>query len=497
MSKTRYTDSHEHPLSWFKPVYEDIPVAQDNYTSELNKGLYTFIQGIEIKSGYQKIKYIYYAPTGKILAVESVPVLYDGAKGDKGENGAQGSAYKNIGHDDIGTGIRTPWADGDTYLNAVDGYLYTYDAATRHWNKIPSYADSRYNQAINDMIALSNNTDYDAEFFEVVNLWVKNLFAEEIIVGNEIKSKNFETGKTGFSLTEDGTANFNEIKINDAKIQSLSNNLAIGYNAVNDAVTGGWNVGIGSGALRNITSGVSNVAIGSGAQSLKTAGNTVSIGTMCNSALVSGHANIGIGVYCMAENVTGTSNICIGAYSGFTTNSSSSAYNPSNTRGIVNGNYNVAMGHGSLAYALSESQANDIYRDDSLHSNVTGNRNLALGAYAFAPVGNWDYQININNSIIYVEFNSACTQRKFKHVIDLYFPWSGYDNDSTGAMGQIDHEAITAIGHPANVNGSQVSLYGLGGAVKFTANGLSDATLGHKIQIAFVAPVDNSKILNK
>lgn len=214
MDKTRYTDSHEHPLSWFKPVYELLTVTEDNYTEELDKGLYTFIQGVEIKSGYEKIKFTYYSPEGKILAIETVPVLYNGAKGDPGEQGEQGASYKGIGHDAIGTGIRTPWVEGDTYINAADGYLYTYDTAERLWKKIPSYSDSRYNQAINDMIALSNNTGYDAEFLNVINLWVRNLTAQTALI-NQLFTKKITLHDGGIFKSENYNGSANNMQLID------------------------------------------------------------------------------------------------------------------------------------------------------------------------------------------------------------------------------------------------------------------------------------------
>lgn len=215
-----YTDGTKHDLEWFEDLYINQAVTPENYTEETNKGLYTYVSSLLINAGMQKIRFEYRDDDGNLLKGETVPVLYYGQKGEPGE---QGATYKGIGHDAIGTGIRTPWVEGDTYINAADGYLYNYDSAERLWTKIPSYADSRYNQAINDMIALSNNTGYDAEFLNVINLWVRNLtaqtalinqlFAKELTLqeGGVIKSGNYQhNGNEGFMFNYNGEAVFNK-----------------------------------------------------------------------------------------------------------------------------------------------------------------------------------------------------------------------------------------------------------------------------------------------
>lgn len=229
-----YTDGIKHDLEWFEDFYINQSVTPENYTEETNKGLYTYVSSLLINAGMQKIRFEYRDDDGNLLKGETVPVLYYGQKGEPGE---QGASYKGIGHDAIGTGICTPWVEGDTYINAADGYLYAYDSAERLWTKIPSYADSRYNQAINDMIALSNNTGYDAEFLNVINLWVRNLtaqtalinqlFAKELTLqgGGVIKSANYngtinpETGEIispgteGFAIDYNGSGDFSNINI--------------------------------------------------------------------------------------------------------------------------------------------------------------------------------------------------------------------------------------------------------------------------------------------
>ena len=73
----------------------------------------------------------------------------------------------------------------DTYLNTTTGYLYEYDGVK--WVAITDVSDSRYNQAINDMIAFATENP-DLPFITARNAWIKRLTVGGLLA-NEIATK--------------------------------------------------------------------------------------------------------------------------------------------------------------------------------------------------------------------------------------------------------------------------------------------------------------------
>ena len=73
----------------------------------------------------------------------------------------------------------------DTYLDTTTGYLYEYDGVK--WVAIIDVSDSRYNQAINDMIAFATENP-DLPFLTARNAWIKRLTVDGLLA-NEIATK--------------------------------------------------------------------------------------------------------------------------------------------------------------------------------------------------------------------------------------------------------------------------------------------------------------------
>lgn len=105
----------------------------------------------------------------------------------------------------------------DTYLNTTSGYLYEYDGVK--WVAITDVLDSRYNQAVNDMVSFAENNP-TLPFLTARNVWIKRL-AVDGLLANEIatqelilrengviKSSNYVEGQSGFLITSDGNAEF-------------------------------------------------------------------------------------------------------------------------------------------------------------------------------------------------------------------------------------------------------------------------------------------------
>lgn len=227
-----YSDGNEHDLEWFDTLFADVEVAEENYAEESALGLYTYIGAFPVPAGAKRISFEY-RNDGQLLKKETVPIL------QWGKQGARGLAY--LGAFSVPyNGSTVPYTqnppadvdsftDGDFFLDIFDGYIYVLHDLM--WSSVKDYSDSRYNQAMNDMIANCDNTTYPAQFLGVVNIWVKNLtaqtalinqlFAKEITLqeGGVIKSSNYngtiengkitEYGNTGFALDSDGNTDIN------------------------------------------------------------------------------------------------------------------------------------------------------------------------------------------------------------------------------------------------------------------------------------------------
>lgn len=143
--------------------------------------------GVKIPYGAKQLIFRYRTPEAVLIQSETVPVLYDGAKGQRG------SSY-------WGTKKPDDAVYGDYYLDVNDGYIYEYSATYNAWIKITDYSDFRYKQAMNDMLSVAEHAP-NIQFLAVVNAWVKNLvagtalinelFAKNIIAQNKIASSNY------------------------------------------------------------------------------------------------------------------------------------------------------------------------------------------------------------------------------------------------------------------------------------------------------------------
>jgi hypothetical protein len=138
-----------------------------------------------------------------------------GATGAQGPQGVRGAEYRGA----FSSNPTSSLVNGDWYLKTGDGYCYYYTSSNSNWNKISSYSDYRYTQAMSDMINLSATLTSNTNLKTAVNAWVQNLvagtalieklFAKSISVGNEIKSSNYSAGSSGFIISSDGNAEFN------------------------------------------------------------------------------------------------------------------------------------------------------------------------------------------------------------------------------------------------------------------------------------------------
>ena len=116
----------------------------------------------------------------------------------------------------------------DTYLDTTTGYLYEYDGVK--WVAITDVTDTRYNQAVNDMIAFATNNP-TLPFLTARNAWIERLAVDGLLAnkiatqelkiknGGIIRSNNYngtvkdgvitESGTEGWAIDSTGTAEFN------------------------------------------------------------------------------------------------------------------------------------------------------------------------------------------------------------------------------------------------------------------------------------------------
>ncbi len=144
------------------------------------------------------------------------------------------------------------------------------------------------------------------------------------------------------------------------------NNLFLGSNSGNMAMTGSNNVGLGGNTLAANTTGQDNVALGRNSMYRNTSGGTnIALGTNSLFINTTGYQNVAIGQSALYLNTEGYRNVAIGAYA-----------LQNNTA-----NYNVAIG-GSSLFNNTTANYNVGIGANALYSNTTGGSNIAIGAYA-------------------------------------------------------------------------------------------------------------------
>lgn len=146
----------------------------------------------------------------------------------------------------------------------------------------------------------------------------------------EFTKKISQTG-LGFStffgenagLNDDGSNNSNTAFGRDAMEteETLAESVAVGYNALTSATTGGYHVAVGAHSQQTVAAAYGNTSVGS--RSLKsstTGGYSSAFGYRSLQNHTTGYYNVGIGYDALAANTTAGSNTAIGAEAGDGTN---------------------------------------------------------------------------------------------------------------------------------------------------------------------------------
>lgn len=214
------TDGEAHPISYFDDdFYRELTVTRDTYASEVAKGLYSSTDYVKVEDGYRKIKFRYYDEEGSLIEMDSCPVMYDGEKGDPGEDGAKGEkgySYRGVfaSSDDVADPV-----ESDYFLSSIYGCIYQYQdiAGVLTWKPV-QVADGPelYNQALADGMATFAGSESNP-IVSAVNIWCRNLIAKTALIDTlfsnkiniattgYIQSTGYDGSGTGFRLNGNGS----------------------------------------------------------------------------------------------------------------------------------------------------------------------------------------------------------------------------------------------------------------------------------------------------
>jgi Chaperone of endosialidase len=194
----------------------------------------------------------------------------------------------------------------------------------------------------------------------------------------------------------------------DALQDNLSgyNNTALGFEALQDNAGGYQNVGLGNAALQSNTSGYNNTAVGSGAlQTLTTGYRNTAVGQNALTNLTTGSANVALGFQAIYHGQTSTNGVMIGVSAG----SGSAGYHNSGSTyvgyragyGVATGSdYNVFVGYEAGGGATTGNRNIILAEEDSTPDGITtGSGNILIGDNLAALSATGSNQLDIGNLI--------------------------------------------------------------------------------------------------
>ncbi|MCB9211664.1 MAG: tail fiber domain-containing protein [Ignavibacteriales bacterium] len=201
-----------------------------------------------------------------------------------------------------------------------------------------------------------------------------------------------------------GASSINDLS--DAKYNSTTKNLFLGFDAGKMVTTGGYNLGVGAETLKNNTSGLANTALGDNALSNNVAGESnVAIGTAALFYNSSAGSNIGIGNLANYYNQSGSQNVMIGYNAGLGSSLHSKFRNVFmgyRSGFLAEGNGNIFIGNEA---GYNETGDNKLYIENSASSSPLIYGDFTIGSELvkingdFFVSGNLNAQGNNNNGL--------------------------------------------------------------------------------------------------
>ena len=259
-------------------------------------------------------------------------------------------------------------------------------------------AASSSGEGINGVIDVSNNgIEYGAQITTERYLQLgaaTTVYPGVVTTGEQTLAgyKSFSTDilvhglRVGYGGQSSGTANpyntaFGYFALSKtSNSSSIANNVAIGYQTLQNTTLGTDNVAVGANSLTKNTTGSNNIGIGSGALALNTdSSHNIGIGYNAVYNNTTGYWNLGIGNNSLYTNTTGNNNVAIGYKALYwTTIGANLAVGNQALYSNSTGYYNLGIGSGAL-YCSTTGIRNAGIGLGSLYNNTTGNNNVAFG----------------------------------------------------------------------------------------------------------------------
>jgi hypothetical protein len=216
----------------------------------------------------------------------------------------------------------------------------------------------------------------------------------------------------GVSTTPQTGAGYN-VAVGDSALAAIqggtNNNVAVGYQALNQNTTGSANVAMGTVALQSNTTGGGNTALGYGALKANTTGSSNAAVGQYALLYSTGGPNTALGIEAGGSIVTGTNNTAIGTHAMGQSICDMALCD-------AQGNYNTAVGDSSLyqvqgaggadnttlgyesGYAITTSTDNTLIGYES-GLGVTGSYNIILGEDPSSAITTGSSNILVGNSL--------------------------------------------------------------------------------------------------
>lgn len=391
-----------------------------------------------------------------------------GGLGAKGSNGTRGAYYRGPA-----TSAPSSPVNGDYYFNTSTGYIQTYNGSS--WvDDTMAVTNFHVLDAINDIISwCASNTSHSmyntnkgladsyVDKLLVGTALINKLFTKTITVQHDssntgiIQSSNYVANRTGFRITGEGIAEFNDnvsigqfIFDTDNNINMMilnkgqkppyltkhiqGRNLLIGNAAGNRLTEADYNVFIGNIIGTKGSAGDGTTAV--------TASYNVGIGSLLLTGITTGNNNIAIGFDNLGGVTTGERNIALGNGAGdFLETASDTVYIGWQAGAFLVGEQNIGIGKNSLRGDRHAIGRNNIgIGIDSGYYITNGNNNIFIGKSAGKNITTGSDNIIIGNNI-----SGASSTANLINIGDKIKHESGvlYSANSSGTFKEVLTEA--------------------------------------------------------
>ncbi len=340
----------------------------------------------------------------------------------------------------------------------------------------------------------------------------KDLFINGSIFNGSIKTFAADNNKGNYFIGQEaGNLNTGTNNIAIGRQALLSNtaglsNTAIGTSVLTNNLTGSGNIGAGENTLLANTTGNDNAGIGSNALSGNTTGSSnVAVGRASLFSNTTGASNIAIGLKALTSNRTGNKLVAVGDSALFNQNGGEGFNTAVGSKAMFtnsSGSSNTANGYQSL-FSNTTGSNNTAIGTNALGKNATGSNNVAIGKDAMSKVSGMRRSIaigvaalskssgfntiGIGDSALFnfggtgfsEDFNDANTAIGTKALFSLV---TGNRNTAVGDRALFANTSTgnTAVGNEAllsNTNGFQNVAVGVG-ALLLNTSGFNNTALG-------------------